>query len=104
MLRMWEEHCYCLRKTGLIKLAKGFDGNGSIRPLLSNPKHLTIVPFVAGQTPSVLPDVAASIINNGIAVDAGFNPLKDSIYHEGATGKPYVNIIAVQTKDKNNKA
>jgi D-methionine transport system substrate-binding protein len=93
-----------LQEAGLITLPKDFDGSGTVEQIISNPKHLKIVPVVAGQTPRVLPDVAASIINNGIAVDAGFNPVKDSIFHEGATAKPYINIIATQTKDKNNKA
>ncbi|WML42942.1 MetQ/NlpA family ABC transporter substrate-binding protein [Neobacillus sp. PS3-40] len=93
-----------LQEAGLITLPKDFDGSGTVEQIISNPKHLKIVPVVAGQTPRVLPDVAASIINNGIAVDAGFNPVKDSIFHEGATAKPYINIIATRTKDKNNKA
>ena len=48
-------------------------------------------------------NVAASIINNGIAVDAGFNPIKDSIVHENETAKPYINIIATRTEDKDKK-
>ncbi|MYL60049.1 MetQ/NlpA family ABC transporter substrate-binding protein, partial [Virgibacillus halodenitrificans] len=68
-----------------------------------NPKNLNFELLVAGQTPRVLPDVDASIINNGIAVDAGYSPLEDSIYHEDETATPYINIIAVQEKDKDNK-
>ncbi|SFA71043.1 MULTISPECIES: MetQ/NlpA family ABC transporter substrate-binding protein [unclassified Bacillus (in: firmicutes)] len=92
-----------LQEAGLIKLPEDFDGNGSLDKIVENPKKLEIVPVVAGQTPRVLPDVAASIINNGIAVDAGFSPVKDSIFHESATAKPYINIIAVRTKDENRK-
>ena len=39
--------------------------------MTENPKNLKIVPVVAAQTPRVLPDVAASVINNGVAIDAG---------------------------------
>lgn len=92
-----------LQEAGLIKLPKNFDGNGSLDKIVENPKKLKIVPVVAGQTPRVMPDVAASIINNGIAVDAGLNPVKDSIFHENATAKPYINIIAARTEDKNSK-
>lgn len=92
-----------LQEAGLIKLPEDFDGNGSLDKIKENPKKLEIVPVVAGQTPRVLPDVAASIINNGIAVDAGFNPVKDSIFHESATAKPYVNILAIRAEDKDRK-
>jgi D-methionine transport system substrate-binding protein len=92
-----------LQDAGLIELPKDFDGNGSLDKIVSNPKNLEIVPVVAGQTPRVLPDVAGSIINNGIAVDAGFNPVKDSIFHEDETATPYINIIAARTEDKNRK-
>ncbi|MGD6854775.1 MetQ/NlpA family ABC transporter substrate-binding protein [Bacillus infantis] len=92
-----------LQEAGLITLPEDFDGNGSIEKIVENPKNLEIVPVVAGQTPRVLPDVAASIINNGIAVDAGFNPVEDSIFHESATATPYINIIAARTEDKDNE-
>ncbi|MGG4549724.1 MetQ/NlpA family ABC transporter substrate-binding protein [Rossellomorea marisflavi] len=92
-----------LQEAGLIELPEDFDGNGSLDKIKKNPKNIEIVPVVAGQTPRVLPDVAASIINNGIAVDSGFNPVKDSIFHEDDTATPYINIIAARTEDKDNK-
>ncbi|MBY0123424.1 MetQ/NlpA family ABC transporter substrate-binding protein [Bacillus sp. S/N-304-OC-R1] len=91
-----------LQEAGLIGLPKDFDGLGAIDKITDNPKHLEIVPVVPGQTPRVLPDVAASVINNGIAVDAGFSPTQDSIFHESATATPYINIIATRTEDKDN--
>ncbi|MGF2618313.1 MetQ/NlpA family ABC transporter substrate-binding protein [Rossellomorea vietnamensis] len=92
-----------LQEAGLITLPEDFDGNGEVEKIVDNPKNLEIVPVVAGQTPRVLPDVAASIINNGIAVDAGFNPTEDSIFHESETATPYINIIAVRAEDKDNE-
>ncbi|TYS17963.1 MetQ/NlpA family ABC transporter substrate-binding protein [Rossellomorea vietnamensis] len=92
-----------LQEAGLITLPEDFDGNGAVDKIVDNPKNLEIVPVVAGQTPRVLPDVAASIINNGIAVDAGFNPTEDSIFHESETATPYINIIAVRAEDKDNE-
>ncbi len=59
--------------------------------------------MVAQQTPRVLPDVAASIINNGIAGQAGFSPGEDPIYKESSeedSSHPYVNIIAANQKTK----
>ncbi|WP_053219266.1 MetQ/NlpA family ABC transporter substrate-binding protein [Virgibacillus senegalensis] len=92
-----------LQEAGLITLPEDFDGNGAVDKIVDNPKNLEIVPVVAGQTPRALPDVAASIINNGIAVDAGFNPTEDSILHESETATPYINIIAARTEDKDDE-
>ncbi len=92
-----------LEEAGLIKLEEGFDGLGSVESITENPKNLEIVPVVAAQTPRVLPDVAASVINNGIANDAGLNPTKGSIYHEDETASNYINIIAVREEDKDNE-
>ncbi|HLS08943.1 MetQ/NlpA family ABC transporter substrate-binding protein [Lentibacillus sp.] len=92
-----------LQEAGLIKLEEHFDGNGSLDKIIENPKNLQFETLVAAQTPRVLPDVAASIINNGIAVDAGFSPLNDSIFHENETATPYINIIAVNKEDKDNE-
>ncbi|MCM3728963.1 MetQ/NlpA family ABC transporter substrate-binding protein [Neobacillus cucumis] len=92
-----------LQTAGLIKLAKDFDPNGSIDQVTENPKNIKFVQVAPAQTPRVLPDVAASVINNGVANDAGLKPLKDAIFHESKTATPYINIIAVNAKDKNNK-
>lgn len=91
-----------LEKAGLIKLKEGFNGLGGPEEIIKNDKNIEIIPLAAAQTPRALQDVDASIINNGIAVDAGFN-LTDSIFHEDETATRYVNIIAANTKDKDRK-
>ncbi|MBM7693146.1 D-methionine transport system substrate-binding protein [Peribacillus deserti] len=91
-----------LEKANLIKLKAGFDGKGGLENV-TDYKGLKITPVVAGQAPRALDDVAASVINNGIAVDAGLNPKEDAIFREDKTAVPYVNIIAAQTKRKNDK-
>ncbi|CAN7267689.1 MetQ/NlpA family ABC transporter substrate-binding protein [Rossellomorea sp. LjRoot5] len=92
-----------LEEAGLIQLKEGFDQSQGLEAIKENPKNLEFTPVVAAQTPRVLPDVAASIINNGVAVEAGLVPVDDSIYIEGAESKPFINIIAAQEKDKDNK-
>jgi D-methionine transport system substrate-binding protein len=92
-----------LEEAGLIELKEGFDQSQGLEAIKENPKNLEFTPVVAAQTPRVLPDVAASIINNGVAVEAGFVPVDDSIYIEGAESKPFINIIAAQEKTKDNK-
>jgi D-methionine transport system substrate-binding protein len=95
-----------LQTAGLIKLKAHFDSKGSIEQIASNPKKLIIKPVSAGQTARALDDVAAALINNGYAVEAGLSPAKDAIFKENAkqkTALPYVNVIAARTKDINNK-
>lgn len=92
-----------LQDAGLITLEDDFDGNGAIDKIVDNPKNIKLELLSAGQTPRVLPDVDASIINNGIAVDAGMYPLQDAIYHEDETATPYINIIATKKADKDNE-
>lgn len=92
-----------LQEAGLIELPEDFDPNGDLTQIKENPKNIDFVAVVPAQTPRALPDVAASVINNGIAGDAGLSPLEDAIFVESETATPYLNIIAVQAKDKDNK-
>ncbi|MFC4388912.1 MetQ/NlpA family ABC transporter substrate-binding protein [Gracilibacillus marinus] len=87
-------------QAGLITLEEGFDGNGDLSSITENPKNIEFVPVVAAQTPRVLPDVTASIINNGVAVEAGFIPVQDAIFIEDDNAAPYINIIAVRGDEK----
>lgn len=92
-----------LQEAGLIELPEDFDPNGDLTQVKDNPKNIEFVPVVPAQTPRVLPDVAASVINNGVAGDAGLSTLDDAIFHESETATPYINIIAVKEKNKDNK-
>ncbi|GEL76454.1 MetQ/NlpA family ABC transporter substrate-binding protein [Tenuibacillus multivorans] len=88
-----------LEKAGLITLPEDFDGNGAIDKIVENPKGLKFEPIVAAQTPRVLPDVAISVINNGVAIEAGFLPVEDAIFIEDDTATPYINIIAARADE-----
>ena len=93
-----------LQEAGLIKLVDNYDGLGTIeQSVIENPKNIELIPTAPPQIPRALPDVDAGIINNGIARDAGLNPIKDSIFHESETAINYLNIIAVNKEDQDNK-
>ncbi|WP_392449890.1 dipeptide ABC transporter glycylmethionine-binding lipoprotein [Staphylococcus massiliensis] len=95
-----------LEKAGLIKLDKDFGLTGSPKQIKENPKNLKIKAVDAQQTARALDEVDISIINNGVATKAGLDAKKDPIYLESSKGeatKPYINFIAVNTKDKDNK-
>lgn len=85
-----------LQEAGLITLTEDFEGIGSIDKIKDNPKNLKFEAVAAGNTPRFLDDVDASIINNNFAVEADLK-LDDALFHESATAKPYINIIAVKS-------
>ncbi len=95
-----------LESAGLLKLKDNFGLNGTIKDIQSNPKNIKIKAVDAQQTARALDDVDFSIINNGVATKAGLNAKKDPIYLEKITSdavKPYINVVAVNSKDKDNK-
>ncbi|MCB2298771.1 MetQ/NlpA family ABC transporter substrate-binding protein [Clostridium tagluense] len=94
-----------IQEAGLIKLRDGVGITPTVKDIIENKKNLKIIELVATQIPRSIQDVDIAAINNGVAVDAGYSPLKDSIYTEDVkkeSVKNYFNIIAVKTKDKDN--
>ncbi|UMZ34637.1 MetQ/NlpA family ABC transporter substrate-binding protein [Priestia megaterium] len=95
----WGRALVLLQEADLITVVEGFDGNGGEDKIKSKPENLKIVPVDSASTPRVMQDTAASIINNGVAVEAGLS-LKDALIHENKTAKPYINVIAARKKDQ----
>ncbi len=94
-----------LEAAGLITVDPAAGYTPEVADVTGNPLNLKFIEVEAAQTPGLLPDVAAAIINGGHAVDNGFNPLNDSIYlEEAAVGSdnPYINIIVARTTDQDN--
>ena len=95
-----------LESTGLITVDPKAGYTPEVSDIIDNPLNLEIIQVEAAQTPSLLPDVAAAIINGGHAVDHGLNPEADSIYLEEVSGEsdnPYINILVARTSDKDNE-
>lgn len=91
---------------GIIKVNPDAGYMPTLSDITENPLNLEFYEVEAAQTPSLLPDVAAAIINGGHAIDAGLFPLEDSIYLETVKEgeeNPYINIIVARTKDKDNE-
>lgn len=96
-----------LEAQGLIKLKSGIDKTtATVKDVVSNPKHLN---FDTKYEPSLLPQIYkngegdAVLINSNYAIDAGLNPLKDSIAIEDKNS-PYVNVVVVRQGDENKPA
>lgn len=70
--------------------------------ITSNPKNLDIIPMDASQTVRAMQDVDVSIINSGMAVDAGLSLYDDGLFQEPVDERsdPYINIIVARTEDK----
>jgi len=94
-----------LHAAGVIKLKDVNNTLATKDDIVENPKKIEIKELPAGQTARALDDVAASLINNGFAVEAGFQPTKDSIFIEEITdsSQPYYNVIAAKEGNENNE-
>lgn len=87
-----------LQSAGLIQLRSGVGLEATVFDIVRNPKNLRIVEVEAPYLPRALDDVDAAVINTTYALEAGFAPVKDAIFIEGAES-PYANVVAVRTKD-----
>ncbi|MEK4230514.1 MetQ/NlpA family ABC transporter substrate-binding protein [Solibacillus sp. FSL H8-0538] len=95
-----------LENLGLIKLADGIDKTAAeLKDIVENPKNLNID---ASSAPEILVQYYkngegdAVVINSNFAIDAGINPITDSIAIEGSES-PYVNVIATRAGEENNE-
>ena len=97
---------FLLQSAGLIEV-DGKEGDAiTVADIKKNPKNLEIIELDASQTARDLTEVAVSVINSGVAVDAGFVPTEDAIYLEDKDDPAkaiYVNIIAARKEDKDSK-
>jgi D-methionine transport system substrate-binding protein len=89
-----------LQSKGLITLKAGVGLNATPRDITGNPKNFRFQELEAAQLPRSLPDVDAAAINGNYALEAGLNPVKDSLIIEGADS-PYVNIVVAQKGKEN---
>jgi D-methionine transport system substrate-binding protein len=89
-----------LQSKGLITLRDGVGLTATPRDITGNPKNFRFQELEAAQLPRSILDVDAATINGNYALEAGFNPLRDSLIIEGADS-PYVNIVVVQKGKEN---
>lgn len=97
-----------LQKAGIIKLKEGSGQTPGLKDIETNSLNIQFVELPGAQLPRALNDVDASIINCGYAVDSGLDLKSDVIFVDQVDinnddYKPYINIIAARTKDKDNE-
>jgi D-methionine transport system substrate-binding protein len=86
---------------GFITLRDPTNVTASVADIAANPKRFRITELDAAQITRSLPDVDAAAINNNYAVQAGLDPVRDTLIRETeAEYGRWVNIIAVRDVDK----
>jgi D-methionine transport system substrate-binding protein len=92
---------HLLAANGLITLRDPSNVTASVADITSNPKRFRFIELDAAQITRSLPDVDAAAINNNYAVQAGLDPVTDTLIKENESGYGrFVNIIAVREQDK----
>jgi D-methionine transport system substrate-binding protein len=89
-----------LQEQGLITLKEGAGITATIRDIEENPYNIEFKEVEAAQIPNILPDVDYAIINSNYAIEAGLNPVEDSLVIEGAFSA-YSNILAAKEGNEN---
>ena len=84
-----------LEEQGLIKLKEGAGITSTILDIEENPFNIKFNEIEAAQIPNVLKDVDFAVINSNYAIEAGINPVADSLAIEGSSSA-YGNILAVK--------
>ena len=86
-----------LQEAGIIKLKDGAGITATKNDIAE------IVEAEAAAIPQLLPDVDYAVINSNYAINAGLNPVKDSLFKEGSSSA-YGNILAVKEGNENTDA
>ena len=88
-----------LEANGYITLKEGVDITATPRDVEA-PDNIEFKEVEAAQLPNTLQDVDFAIINSNYAIDAGLNPVEDSLIIEGSASK-YANILSVKEGNEN---
>ena len=89
-----------LEANGIIKLKDGAGITATKNDIAENPYNVEIVEAEAAQLPNMLKDFDYAVINSNYAINAGLNPVKDSLAIEGAASA-YVNVLVVKEGNEN---
>lgn len=94
---------FLLHRAGVITLKDPDNIFATSRDISDNPKRIKFIELEAATIPRVLSDVDLAVITANYALDAGLNPLEDSLFIE-ASDSHYVNICASREDNKDREA
>ena len=84
-----------LQENGIIKLRDGAGITATKNDIVENPYNVEIVEAEAARLPDMLKDADYAVINSNYAINAGLNPVKDSLAIEGSSSA-YAKILALK--------
>jgi D-methionine transport system substrate-binding protein len=83
---------HLLASNGLLTLKPGSEGHASLAGVIAGPHRLQLVELDAAQLSRSRQDVDLAVINANFALDAGLNPVTDSLVRE-SVGSQYANVL-----------
>ena len=92
-----------LQANGYIKLDPNAGVTATAADIIENPLGIKFEEVEAAMVPNILADVDYAIINNNFALDAGLNPVADSLIIESADS-PYANVLCVNAGNETSDA
>ena len=92
-----------LEAQGLIKLSESAGVEATPNDIAENPHNLKFVEVEAAMVPNVVSELDIAVINSNYAMEAGFNPVEDSLAIEDADS-PYVNVLVIKEGNESNPA
>ncbi len=92
-----------LQELGYIKVDPSAGILATPSDITENPHNIKFEEVEAAQVPAILQDVDYAVINSNYAIDAGLNPVSDSLGIENSASA-YVNILVVEEGNENDDA
>lgn len=92
-----------LQSQGVLTLKEGAGLEATKGDIESSIVDIELVEVEAALVPEIKQDVDYAIINNNYALQAGLNPVTDSLLIESADS-PYVNVVSVKEGNENSDA
>ena len=92
-----------LQANGIIKLDPNAGVTATKDAVTENPLNIQFQEVEAAMVPNIRKDVDYAIINNNFALDAGLNPVADSLLIESADS-PYANVLCVKAGNEESDA
>lgn len=89
-----------LQEQGLITLKEDAGITATVRDIIENPYNIEFKESEAAQLPNVLQDVDYAVINSNYAIDAGIDPITQSLAMEGSSSV-YSNVLCVKEGNEN---
>ena len=91
-----------LQEQGLITLKDDAGITATVRDIVENPYNIEFKESEAAQLPNVLQDVDYAVINSNYAIDAGIDPISQSLAMEGSSSA-YSNVLCVKEGNENSE-